>query len=355
MSWLIFVLIFSAYLLTVIGVGFWRLVALHRQHLDIPNERSSHTIPTPSGGGIVIFFVTTGFLVFGASQNGKLNEILPFLAGAVLIAAISWLDDLYSLPTLLRFAVHTVAALLAIFGIGYFQIIELPFLTVNLGSFGFGQILTLIWIVGLTNAYNFMDGIDGIAGTQGLTAGTGWLLVGILTNQPLIILFGGLLAAACLGFLWHNWFPARIFMGDVGSAFLGYSFAVLPLLTARQTENRSNFVLVGIFLVWTFVFDAVLTFIRRAIRRENVFAAHRSHLYQRLNIAGFRHDTVTLIYSVLAILGVVFSVLWQILSPSNKLIAGIFASSIIMPSALWLFVRAIEAKKMKNEQSKIKI
>lgn len=309
--------------------------------MDVPNERSSHSNPTPRGGGAIIFAVTMILFIDGARRYSQLNELAPFLTGAFLIGIISWLDDLYSLPSWIRFAVQTFAALLVILGIGYFNAIELPFLIVNLNVWLVGQILTLFWIVGLTNAYNFMDGIDGIAGTQGLIAGIGWSLAGWLTDAPLIILFGGLLAATNLGFLWHNWHPARIFMGDVGSAFLGYSFAVLPILALRQNEQKKDWLIFGVLVVWTFIFDSVLTFIRRIRKRENVFAAHRSHLYQRLVIRNFRHDTVTLIYGCLSLTGVALALL-RLQFNDYRVKSLVLLALVFLAAGLWLCVVKVE-------------
>ena len=173
----------------------------------------------------------------------------------------------------------------------------------------FGAVLTFLWIVWLTNAYNFMDGIDGIAGTQALTAGIGWFVIGGISDFPLTGFYGGIIAFSTLGFLVLNWQPAKIFMGDVGSAFLGFTFAVMPLLARREfnltTKNSSdcsNLWVLGIVLVWLFVFDTVFTFIRRAVKKEKVWEAHRSHLYQRLVIKGFSHQTVTIIYGLISAL-----------------------------------------------------
>lgn len=311
--------------------------------MDVPNERSSHTQPTPRGGGVVISFVTVALLLLGAWLENRLLDLLPFIGGAVLIAVVSWFDDLYSLPSALRFGIHLLAAFIAVFTVGYFDVIQLPFAQIDLSTFYLGQIATLLWIVGLTNAYNFMDGIDGIAGAQGVTAGVGWAIIGLLIKEPLVALFGGLLAATCLGFLWHNWHPAKIFMGDVSSAFLGYSFAILPLLAVKYGSEDAQFPLVGLFLVWTFVFDAVLTFVRRALKGENVFAAHRSHLYQRLVIAGFRHDAVTSIYAALSIFGVGAAIVW--LSNQDFLLGlGVLSAILLCAVLLWIFVRMVEAK-----------
>jgi UDP-N-acetylmuramyl pentapeptide phosphotransferase/UDP-N-acetylglucosamine-1-phosphate transferase len=228
------------------------------------------------------------------------NFSFAYFAGAVLIAVISWFDDLKSVPAALRFLVHAIGAALAIFALGGWQKIYLPLAgEIDLGVVGI--ILTFFWIIWLTNAYNFMDGIDGIAGTQGLTAGIGWLLIGLFFNLEITGFLGGVLALSNLGFLMHNWQPAKIFMGDVGSAFLGYTFAVLPLIAAKEMQSgQARFTAAAIFLVWLFVFDTLYTFCRRLLRGEKFWQAHRSHLYQRLVISGYSHQFVTILYGILS-------------------------------------------------------
>jgi UDP-N-acetylmuramyl pentapeptide phosphotransferase/UDP-N-acetylglucosamine-1-phosphate transferase len=288
------------------GVAAIRRVAERRQFLDIPNERSLHTRPTPRGGGLAIVAVVLGGLWFYA----VLCPEVPWLAlgiftfGAVLIAGVSVWDDLHSLPVWVRFTAHGLAAVLAILAFGYWPAVGWP----GLGGFSlglFGVLLTFLWIVGLTNAYNFMDGIDGIAGGQAVVAGVGWAILGWIGGQPLVGGMGLLIAAASLGFLGHNWPPARIFMGDVGSAFLGFSFAAL---TVMASQSDPVFVPAGIALIWPFVFDAVFTFARRLCRGEKVWTAHRSHLYQRLVISGLSHGQVSGLYIGLAMLGLVWAV-----------------------------------------------
>jgi UDP-N-acetylmuramyl pentapeptide phosphotransferase/UDP-N-acetylglucosamine-1-phosphate transferase len=257
---------------------------------------------------------------------------LAYAIGAVLIIAISGWDDLRSLPNRLRFAAHLLAACIAVWGCGYWATIALPGLgNVTLGLAGLP--VTILWIVGLTNAYNFMDGIDGIAGGQAVAAGIGWAVLGWLTGQPLVSILGLLLAATNLGFLGHNWPPARIFMGDVGSAFLGYTFAVLPVIAAQHNPRLA---VAGVLLVWPFVFDAAFTFLRRLRHRENVFAAHRSHLYQRLIIAGYSHRFVALLYIGLALAGVILALAWYSGNQAGNL-APVLASPLLCVG-LWRYV-----------------
>jgi UDP-N-acetylmuramyl pentapeptide phosphotransferase/UDP-N-acetylglucosamine-1-phosphate transferase len=267
--------------------------------------------------------------------------ILPFVIGSVLIAAISWIDDLWTLPTIVRLAVHAACAGLAILSFGYWHTTSIPLLNqLSLGWIGLP--LTFFWIVGLTNAYNFMDGVDGIAGLQAVVVGFGWALLGWVGAQPHLSAMGLLIAGASLGFLVHNWPPARIFMGDVGSAFLGYTFAVLPLMTAHVPHADARLALVGALLLWAFVFDTGFTFVRRALNRENVFSAHRSHLYQRLIISGRSHRYVTLLYGGMAALAVGLGLAWWRRVPGS----GVAIVTIIplLCVLLWIYVMMCERK-----------
>lgn len=335
--------------LSYLGVAGLRHWANRKQLLDMPNERSSHTIPTPHGGGIAIVVTAiAGWLIYGFSVSQH-KSLLLFTIGAILIAVVSWIDDLNHLPATIRFAVHGLSAALAIAGFGYFQTLHLPlFHEIYLGWFGLP--FTLLWIVGLTNAFNFMDGIDGIAGTQALTAGAGWLAIGLYSNQTLITVIGVLLAATSLGFLFHNWQPAKIFMGDVSSAFLGYTFAVLPLLFLSLDPQQTKILSCGVLMLWTFIFDTMFTFIRRVLHGENVFAAHRSHLYQRLVIAGYSHSSVTILYGLLSIVGVILSLAWFNTWTGYRIYICLLP---LMCFGLWLFVVKQEQRVKEMESAAI--
>jgi UDP-N-acetylmuramyl pentapeptide phosphotransferase/UDP-N-acetylglucosamine-1-phosphate transferase len=307
-----------------------RVWTRRKEILDHPGHRSSHTLPTPRGGGLAIVVLTLGGLA-------SLQAIRPFTSWSTLaafaipafaIALVSWIDDLYGTRPSLRFAIHLGAAIAAVAWLGRWSRVWLPFAgDVQLG--GVGIALAILWIAGMTNAYNFMDGIDGIAGLQALIAGAAWAIIGFRHAIPLTAWTGALIAGASAGFLFHNWSPARIFMGDVGSAFLGFSFAVITVL-ANERDARLAFC--GVLLVWPFVFDATFTIVRRALRRERLHEAHRSHLYQRLNQAGWSHARVSLLYGALALLGT-----GALSAPRATLL--IVASAAV---ALVMFVRARE-------------
>jgi UDP-N-acetylmuramyl pentapeptide phosphotransferase/UDP-N-acetylglucosamine-1-phosphate transferase len=339
MSMSLAVLGVAGFLAAYFGVGAFRGWAEQRL-LDIPNARSSHKRPTPRGGGLMIVLVTlAGLLVYALLEQGlSWRELGAYVLGGVLVASFGWLDDLRSLSSGVRLGVQSIAACIVIAGFGYWQQVALPGAGVlTLGVLGLP--LSFLWIVGLTNAYNFMDGIDGIAGSQAVVAGLGWALVGTWYALALPVAMGVLIAASALGFLLHNWPPARIFMGDVGSAFLGYSFAVLALTAARVEPLLP---LAGALLLWPFLFDTVFTFLRRLRRRENVFAAHRSHLYQRAIIAGHSHRFVTLLYSVLAAIGAGMTAVWLTGEPALQV--GTSALVALLCGGLWLYVLRLEQR-----------
>jgi UDP-N-acetylmuramyl pentapeptide phosphotransferase/UDP-N-acetylglucosamine-1-phosphate transferase len=272
--------------------------------LDMPNARSSHSIPTPRGGGVgVLIGMLAGAFAVSIVDHRHLSvEGAMVLTAVAAVAAISFLDDLRPLPSWLRLLVHLGAAVLAVRAIGSYDVITVPLA----GSWAVGTtgvVLSIVWCVGLTNAYNFMDGIDGIAGIQGVAAGLTWGVIGACSGDFVVAAGGLVMVSAVLAFLRSNWHPARLFLGDVGSATLGFVFAVLPLLASRQAADPGLIPAAGLLAVWPFVFDAIYTFARRLRRGEDVLAAHRGHFYQRLVVAGWSHAGVATLYGALALLG----------------------------------------------------
>ncbi len=281
-----------------LGVGYFRHWGAQREFFDVPNERSSHTEPVPHGGGVVIVLICLAAYV-GISFYLPGTFSWGYFVGAVLIALVSFLDDLYSIGFPWRLLVHSVAAILVILDVDTWHGISMLG-HINLGNFGY--VMTFVWIVWMVNSYNFMDGIDGLAGLQAVIAGMGWLVLSYLLGMPAMFMFSGVIAAASLGFLIHNWSPAKIFMGDVGSAFLGFTFASLPMIARTIAIKAPDLLpIAAVLFVWFFLFDSFVTLLRRALRGEKVWQAHREHLFQRLVSSGMSHSAVTLFYGALAL------------------------------------------------------
>ena len=292
--------------LSYIGVSFIRSLVLRHQIMDHPKERSSHSLPMPRGGGLAIVVLVLGTSSWFATET-ILNRSLIYILLSAILAWVGWRDDIYSLSPKFRFLVQGLIAIISILVMGYFRVVRIPMIgDVDLGIIGI--VITFLWIIGMINAYNFMDGIDGMAGGVALSAGLCWIVLSSNVHNPFVFWVALSIAASSLGYLGHNWPPAKIFMGDVASTFLGYSFAVLPLLSADQSGDALT---IGTLLMWTVIIDPGATFIGRLLKRENIFSRHRSHLFQRLVIGGYKQGTISLLYILLTLLAGILSYEWS--------------------------------------------
>jgi len=317
--------------------------------LDIPNVRSLHTRPIPRGGGlgiVIVVLIGTWGLFFSRIMSTPFREIAAFSLGGGIVALAGWLDDIHNVPTRVRLIVQAVSSIIILMAIGYFNAVPVPIIG-DIRLYSIGIPFTLIWIIGLTNAYNFMDGIDGMAGGQAVVAGLGWTIMGLMGGHPFVGLMGVLLASSSLGFLFHNWPPARIFMGDVGSAFIGFTLAVLPVMAVQRNPR---FMFAGILLVWPFILDTSFTLVRRLIHKKNIFEAHRSHLYQRLVIAGYSHRFVTLMYMGLTATGAILAFFW--VRRPHLLDALTILMPVMLFMGLWRFTILSEKKCHSTEKER---
>ena len=330
--------------LSYIGIFYIHYLALQHKIMDYPSERSSHSIPMPLGGGLAIVIPVLATSAWMANEIDWKRSLIYIVSGSI-IAWMGWRDDVRSLPAGFRLLVQALVAVISMWGMGYFKVITLqPSGQLPLGVFG--VIITFLWIVGLTNAFNFVDGIDGMAGGVAFSAGLGWMWLAVNLRNPFAFWVALAIAASSLGFLGHNWSPAKIFMGDVASTFLGYSFAVLSLITADQ---RGDAVLISTLLMWTVIMDAGVTFIGRLIRRENVFSHHRSHLFQRLVISGYKHSTISSLYIVLTLLAAYLSRIWLKGSVLAPLL--IFAGLLLIWSLLNIYAARLRSTDSTSQKS----
>lgn len=277
MTLILLLLTFSVTIILTLAIRYY---AHHKDLLDHPNDRSSHVTPTPKGGGLAIMITFYSALSYLYLQTQVDTKLFFALLSALPVIIISLIDDIYPLSAKIRFTVQLISAMFALYFLGGVD-------TFNLSTFSLSGIwlnlLALLGIIWMTNLYNFLDGIDGYAGSETLFVGlAAYLLFGSETAL--------LIAVATAGFLLFNWHKASIFMGDVGSAPLGFIFAVFMLYDASTPHFLGWLMLLSLF--W---FDATLTLLRRAKRGEKLSQAHKKHAYQRLNQAGLAHDKVVLL------------------------------------------------------------
>jgi len=272
---------------TLVGLVRWH--ALRRGLLDRPNARSSHLHATARGGGlgVVVALVATLAVLGGAGLRD--HGALAAAVAVMIVAAIGWVDDHGGSPVRLRLAVHLAAGVLLLPFVG-----EAP---VPRPLVGLSAAWWVFWTVSAINVVNFMDGIDGIIGLQALVMGTFVALLGAPDGEARVV--GAAVVGTSLGFLYWNWSPARIFLGDVGSGALGVIAVVAGAALAR--EGRVGFIAAFAPLAPIFL-DAALTLARRARRRERLSEAHRSHLYQRLANGGYGHARVSVGFGAASVL-----------------------------------------------------
>lgn len=290
MSGWILLVIFLVFLMSFIGTGMVRKYALNKEILDIPNARSSHHRPTPRGGGLAIAVLfLTAVALFALAGLVPVRLAVALCGGGLLVAGIGWIDDCYRVRASLRAMVHLIAALWSLYWLGGLPGLNFGIMKISMGAAG--SVLAAIGIVWVINLYNFMDGIDGITGSEAIIVGVIGGALELAHGMPALAVVSWLLASASAGFLLWNWPPAKIFMGDVGSGLLGFAFAVLAI----ASENSGALpLLVWLIVLGVFIVDATATLLRRISRGERWTEPHRTHAYQLAVQAGYSHKQVTI-------------------------------------------------------------
>ncbi len=280
---------------------------LHKRLLDQPNARSSHLQPTPRGGGIAFVFVSVFASAFGLLFAGFTPLIAaPFIA--LPLAMVGFLDDLYNLPATWRYGVQLITALV---------VVLLSRLVVPSFEFFTALVPLVFAVTAVINFTNFMDGLDGlVAGCMSVAIAA--VAFHLSAPWPIWALVGSL-----LGFLLWNWSPAKVFMGDVGSTFLGVVFVALVLLAPNSSEA-----LACLLVATPILGDPFLCVLRRLMAGQRVFQAHRLHLFQRLHQAGWPHARVSSLYvaatAVLAMALLLGGLPWVITLASIELLIGLW-------------------------------
>ena len=301
------------FVVTAVLVDVMILLATRLRLVDVPSGRSAHSLPTARGGGMSL--VLTCCLASTAvcfrwpfyASPVALGVILP----SFIIAIVGFWDDIRPLRALLRLVVQIGVAAGIVAVLGPVRGLHLPGLPV----IDFGWLawpLSVVWIVGFINAFNFMDGSDGMAALAAVAVAIGFVGIAFWDGDFPVVLLSSFVGAAAAGFLVFNWAPARVFMGDVGSAFLGTFFAALTLFDAT---GSTELLFVPLAMsAWPYIYDPLLTVIRRVLGGHNPLVPHREFLFHRLVRAGISHAAVAVLYALLAAAGAVAG--WMMLEPS---------------------------------------
>ena len=301
----------AALALAISVAGVWGSIRIAQRVgvMDVPNERSSHSLPTPRMGGVPM--VAAAALAFGGwtfltAGGANFFKGLPYtFLFALAMFLLGFYDDLRNLSPLFRFLVQFVSAsLLLVFlapvfpGIPLWKWVLPGWAWIFPGAF---------WAVWMLNLYNFMDGIDGLAGGEAVVASSFFFLIFAYYGESGWAVANLVVAAASLGFLVHNWPPARIFMGDAGSAFLGAFYGMQSVVAAMSTPVPFPVIVLPFA---NFILDTTFTLFRRLMRREKWYQAHRSHFYQRMTNLGMSHARVTGLEIVTVVLSCLAAILY---------------------------------------------
>lgn len=304
------------------------VLATRYRLVDLPNQRSAHALPTARGGGIAIVITMTAAAIAVAFRwpNMAAAVMLGAVVPSLVIGFVGVIDDVQPLRATLRLLIHVLAALVVVAVLSPLRVLAVP----GVAPFELGWAawpFTVLWVVGMINAFNFMDGIDGMAAFGGVVVGAIVATMALAVWAPVPMVFAGFLAAAAGGFLVFNWQPARVFMGDVGSAFLGTLFAALPLLF--PSHMRTAVFVPVVMAMWPYIYDPFVSVLRRIWNRQNPLEPHREFLFHRLVRSGVSHGRVTLLYGMLSLFGG---------------LAGLsLVTGLVPESARWMVVGAIPA------------
>ncbi|XEC95354.1 glycosyltransferase family 4 protein [Paenibacillus tarimensis] len=279
--------------------------------IDKPNHRKVHTRIMPRLGGLAIYaafaaglLLVLPFIPEGVLNKYDMNLIQAMLAGSTLIVLIGALDDRFELSAKVKLLGQLIAASVVVFGFGIqINFVNLPFGEAMQPIADWISIpLTIFWIVGVTNAINLIDGLDGLAsGVSGIAIGTILVMAVLMGFEP-IILMSALLLGGIIGFLFFNFHPAKIFMGDSGSLFLGFSLAMMSMLAFKQVTIVSF--VTPLLIIGVPLSDTFFAIVRRLVNRKPIFAPDRGHLHHCLRELGFSHrKTVLIIYAIAAFFG----------------------------------------------------
>lgn len=340
-----FVFAVAAAMAVAVAYGAALFLAQARHMLDQPNARSNHVTATPRTGGAAIMagWVAGVFVVAAfAGDAGAALSLAMIILSAAFAFALGLADDQLGLSALWKFVGQIVVAALFVVLFGPLAAMPLPFFGEVALAPAWGVLIAIVWIVGFMNAFNFMDGANGLAGGAA-AAGLAWFSVAAsFTGAPVLAVAALLLALASAGFLPENLVRGKLFMGDNGSLALGFLIAAFAVLGVRWTDGRLS-VLVAPVIFLPFLFDVAWTLVSRMIRGQHILNAHREHIYQLLILCGLSHARAAILYMALISLSAAAAIFMLAMPPALQWLAPLSLALLFACGAAAVTVRADRA------------
>ena len=318
----VFLFCLLAAALTILLTPLAKRIAINMGAMDAPSKRKVHTVPMPRMGGLAIYL--SFWITVFASQTAS-KEVMAFFIGSLFILVSGIWDDCRNISPKMKLLFQAAAALTVIFGGITVDFLSNPFGKELLFLEWMSYPVTFLWIIGMTNAVNLIDGLDGLAAGTSAIASCAIGVVALMNGQIIMSSLAFILAASTFGFLKYNFHPASIFMGDTGALFLGYALAVLSLMGMTKTATTVAFFL-PIIILEVPIFDTLFAIVRRASNDKPIFSADKDHLHHRLLAMGLSHtQAVLLVYGICLFLSI--SAICISLLPENiDIIGGIFVT-----------------------------
>jgi len=346
-DWVLYIAAFStAFAISNVMTPVAMKVSVKLGAIDQPKARGMHKKPMPRMGGLAIYvgFMLTVLLLYRFVQYGETRKLIGFMIGASMIVVLGMFDDIYDLPAKLKFFVQILAALVAIFSGIRIHVVMWPVTRVLATLSG---PITLLWIVGVTNAVNLIDGLDGLAAGVSSIAAICLMILCILTGDETAVVLTAALAGSCLGFLPRNFNPAQIFMGDTGATFLGYTLAVTSILGVFKGYAMLALV-VSVLCLGFPILDTLFAITRRLAKRQPIMQADRGHLHHRLIDKGFtQKQAVMILYGISTACGVV-AILLAV--KDAKVLVVIIFTIIVLSFLIYFFNHRRKSKEDQDNQ-----
>jgi UDP-GlcNAc:undecaprenyl-phosphate GlcNAc-1-phosphate transferase len=297
-----------AFLIALIITPYSKRLAIKIGAIDEPKDRGVHNKPMPLAGGtaIVLGFIITIVLFSPAVEGFEAKNYIGFIGGGLIITLVGLLDDIYDIKARIKLIFQLVAALLVVFSGITIDVVSWPYALEGVIMFAplVSKIITVLWIIGVTNAVNLIDGLDGLATGVSTIASLCLMFISILYGEPITVLLTAALAGSCMGFLPHNFSPATIFMGDTGSTFLGFTLSVISIHGLIKSYTAIT-IMVAVVVLGLPILDTFFAIVRRLINKKPVMQADRGHLHHRLVDKGYSHKKAVLtLYGISSIFGV---------------------------------------------------